>query len=419
MPSRRFSNPLRLALAVALAATGGMVVAQVDTPGQGVTPIDSSGSYEVSGINVDVTGKTADAARTAGWRLAQRKGWQALSTRLGAGGGLVSDGTLDAMVSGIVVENEQIGPNRYVARLGILFSRARAGALLGVASQALRSPPMLVIPVQWAGGTAQVFEQRTAWQEAWARFRTGNSTVDYVRPAGTGSDSLLLNQGQTGRPGRGWWRTILDQYGASDVVVPVVRLYPQWPGGPVIGVFEARHGPDNHIIARFTLRVGSSDGLPVLLDAGVKRIDEAYQTALRTGVLRTDPALTHRPPSATPTPTATPTDQAQLDAGGTAATSGGTVVTIQVDTPGAASVASTESALRGVPGVRSAIITSLALGGVSVMHVSYDADPALLRAALEARGWVVQSSGTTFRIRRAGAPTPGATAPAAENATGG
>ena len=397
MPARRFSHPLRLALAIALAATGGLVIAQVNDPGQGVTPIDSSGSYEVSGINVDVTGKTADIARTAGWRLAQRRGWQALSTRLGAGGGLVSDSTLDSIISGIVVENEQIGPNRYVARLGILFSRARAGALLGIAGQSLRSSPMLVIPVQWSGGAAQAFEQRTAWQEAWARFRTGNSTVDYVRPAGTGPDSLLLNQGQTGRPGRGWWRTILDQYGASDVVVPVVRLYRQWPGGPVIGVFEARHGPDNHIVAKFTLRVGNSDGLPVLLDAGVKRIDEAYQTALRNGVLRTDPALAYRPPSATPTPTAAPTDQSQFNPNGSAVT-GGTIITIQVDTPGAASITATESALRAIPGVRSAIITSMALGGVSVMHVSYDADPAALRTALEARGWKKRYSDGTATI---------------------
>jgi hypothetical protein len=100
----------------------------------------------------------------------------------------------------------------------------------------------------------------------------------------------------------------------------------------------------------------------------------------------------------------------------------GTAISIQVDTPGAASVSATESALRGVPGVRSAITTSLALGGVSVMRVAFDGDPAALRPLLEARGWTVQGSGTTLRIRRAGAPSQGqgaTPAPPPENATNG
>ena len=97
----------------------------------------------------------------------------------------------------------------------------------------------------------------------------------------------------------------------------------------------------------------------------------------------------------------------------------GSVVTIQVDTPSAGSVTATESALQAVPGVRSAVTTSLAIGGVSVMRVGFDADPAVLRAALEARGWTVVASGATLRIRRSGQPSAGGqAAPPADNATG-
>ncbi|WCM28853.1 heavy-metal-associated domain-containing protein [Sphingomonas sp. QA11] len=418
MNSRRLVRLLPIALTIAV--TGGIVLAQ-DEEGSSpaVSAGDGSGSYEVSGVNVDVTGKTADAARTGGWRIAQRKGWQMLSQRLGGDGSLVSDGTLDSLVSGIVVENEQIGPNRYVARLGVLFSRARAGALLGVAGRTMRSAPMLTIPIEWSGGAGPAFEQKTQWQEAWNRYRTGNSAIDYVRPAGSGPDSLLLNAGQVGRPGRAWWRTILDQYGASDVLVPMVRLSRQWPGGPIIGVFEARHGPDNHIIARFTLRVGNGDALPVLLDAGVKRIDDAYQAALRNGTLRTDPTLSSRPPEPTPVVEEEAPGESAVETNDAVQISGGVAINIQVDTPGAASVSATEAALRNIPGVRSALTTSLALGGVSVMRVSFDGDPATLRPLLEARGWAVQGTGTTLRIRRAGAPSQGVTAPPAENATSG
>lgn len=423
MPFRRFSRPIEFAAALALAATGGLVIAQVDDPDQGLAPADSSGSFEIGGVEVDVTGKSAEAARLAGWRIAQRKGWAMLAQRMGVAGPALSDGALDGVVSGIVVENEQIGPNRYIARLGVLFSRAKAGAILGVTVGAARSAPMLTIPIEVSGGAASGFERKTAWAEAWTRYRTVNSAIDYVRPSGTGADGMLLNFGQTGRPGRGWWRVVLDQYGANDILVPKVTLRREWPGGPIIGVFEARHGPDNRLLTQFSLRVDRGDALPVLLDAGVKRLDDSYQAALRSGMLTGDPGLAFVAPVATPTPTDTPTGVIPIDLGIEGATppTGTTsaVVTVQVDTPTSSSVTSSENALQAVPGVRSAITTSLAIGGVSVIRVSFDGDIAVLRAALEARGWSVGASGSTLRIRRGIAPGQGGqTATPVDNSTG-
>ena len=384
-------------LAAAALVGGTAVLAQIEGT-RGVAPVDGGGAFEVSGVTVDVAAPTAEAARLGGWRLAQRKAWVQLSRRLGGGGGLVSDGTLDQLVSGIVVENEQIGPNRYVARLGVLFDRGRAGAVLGIPVFSDRSTPMLVMPLQWSDGVGQVFEGRSAWQQAWARFRTGNSSIDYVRPAGTGPDSLLLNAGQAARPGRGWWRTILDQYGASDVLIPTVRLYRQWPGGPVIGVFQARHGPDNTLLGAVTLRVGSAEGLPQLLDTGVHRLDALYSRALTSGKLRPDIGLAP-PPAPTPTATPTPTTLDQLIE--TLVPAGaGAALTLQYETPGTSSVANTEALLRGIPGVRSAATTSLALGGVSLMRVVVD-DQAAFAAAMQARGYQLLGSGTTLRLRRA------------------
>lgn len=392
-----------LALAGGVIGAGG-VFAQMDGSGRGVTPVDSGSDYEVTGVTVDVAADTADAARYGGWRLAQRKAWKQLADRLGSSTGAIGDGTLNQIVSGIVVENEQIGPKRYIARLGVLFNRARAASLLGVSAYADRSTPVLVVPVQWSAGVASVFEQRTDWQEAWARFRTGSSAIDYVRLAGTGGDPLLVNFGQTQRPGRGWWRSVIDQYGASDVIIPTVRLYRQWPGGPVIGVFEARHGPDNAMLGGFTLRVGSSAGLPQLLDAGVKRLDALYAAALRQGALDPDPTLS--PP---PQPVAADIT-ADDDAGGedtvvddvsATGASAGIAITVQVDTPTASAVANAESALRSVSGVRGAQTTSLALGGVSVVRVTYDGDPDAFRAALESRGYQVLGQGQAIRIRLA------------------
>ncbi|TPG42947.1 heavy-metal-associated domain-containing protein [Sphingomonas koreensis] len=404
MTRPRIKHVLYPLAALLLFGSGGVVLGQIESGARGVAPIDDSGSFEVDGVNVDVTAKDSEAARHAGWRLAQRKAWALLSKRLGGGGAMVSDSTLDSIVSAIVVENEQIGPSRYIARLGVTFNRSRAGGLLGIAGGGFRSPPLLVMPIEWTGGVGETFEQRSDWQQAWARFRTGNSSIDYVRPTGTGPDALLLNVGQAGRPGRGWWRTVLDQYGASDVLIPVVRIYRQYPGGPVIGVFEARHGPDDRLIQSFTLRVNSADGLAALLDAGVARIDGAYQGALRSGILRTDPGLAYVP---TPTPTPTPIDVVALDALSLeSATTGqqGTIIDVQVDTPNAAAVSASEATLRAVPGVNSASTTSLAIGGVSVMRVSFSGVQASLAAALQARGWQVESGAGALRIRRGSPP---------------
>ncbi len=385
------------------------VIAQIEGGDRGVAPIDSSGSFEVSGITVDVRAKTADAARLGGWRIAQRKGWQQLWAKMHGGQGgapALGDSALDGIVAGIVVESEQIGPDRYVATLGVLFDRARAGQILGVTGNVSRSAPMLVLPVMWSGGTAYTFEQRTEWQKAWARYRTGNSPIDYVRPSGTGSDPLLLNYGQTQRPGRNWWRMILDQYGAADVLSPQVRLQYSYPGGPVVGFFAARHGPGNAVVSTFALRVDSSDKIPAMLDEGVKRMDGIYDDALAMGILRPDPSLIETPqidPSLIANVTEAVIDETASDNTTIAAPEPVTTVstfTVQFDTPDVGSVSSTESSVKGVPGVKSATTTSLALGGTSVMSVSFAGDAATLKLALEARGFRVSEGGGALRIRR-------------------
>ena len=408
------------ALFCAALGLGAIVYAQIEGGDRGVAPLDSSGSFEVTGINVDVAAKTGEAARLGGWRIAQRKGWAMLWSKMhGGGGGApgLSDSALDSIVAGIVVDDEQIGPNRYVAKLGVLFDRARAGQILGVSGDISRSAPLLVIPLQWSGGTAQTFESKTEWQKAWARFRAGSSPIDYVRPSGTGPDPLLLNYGQTLRPGRLWWRSLLDQYGAADVLVPQVRLERLFPGGPVIGHFTARFGPDSKEISSFALRVNSSDAIPVMFDEAVKRMDSAYAGALAIGMLRPDPSLVFETPvdpaslitNTTETlPVEGPSDNSGNDSTPvvpTESTSTSTI-TVQFDTPDVGSVTSTESSVRSVPGVKSTDTTSLALGGVSVMKVMFDGDIAALRLALNARGFRVDEGGGTLRIRRSGGSTP-------------
>lgn len=271
---------------------GGLVIAQIEGPKRGINPIASNGDFEVTNVSVNVTGKNAFEARQKGWEEAQRLAWDALWRKThGSAGSELSDTTLDGIVAAIVVEQEQIGPRRYVAKLGVLFDRARAGQLLGVSGVVRRSAPLLLMPITYSAGAPTLFEQRTSWQRSWAKFRTADSRIDYVRPSGAGGESLLLNAGQIDRRSRGWWRTILDQFGASDVIIPIARIERLWPGGPVVGRFSARYGPDNKFLGSFTLRTANSTGIPGMMDQAVVRMDQLFQSALASGRLRADASL--------------------------------------------------------------------------------------------------------------------------------
>jgi len=410
---RAVSRPLQILGAIVLGLAAATLVAQMEGE-RGVPPIASGGDFQVSHVKVDVFAKDADSARTAGWRLAQRRAWQMLWARThgGSGAPALSDSQLEGMISGIEIEYEQAGPNRYVATLGVMFDRARTGQLLGVTgSNVVHSPPLLVIPVLWDGGSAVSYERINEWQRAWARFRTGDSAIDYVRVAGSIADPILLNAGQTGRRGRLWWRVLLDQYGAADVVIPIARLDRQYPGGPVTGTFTARYGPDNFLIGSFSLRASNDSAIPQMLDQATQRIDQLYTQALNDGRLRPDPSLIIEEPvdpNALEIENAADLPVETLDMRAVSATTRS--YAIQFDTPDVGSVAQGEAAVRSVPGVRSAATSSLALGGTSVMQVSFDGTVDSLRAALAAKGYNVAVSGNTLRIRRGG----GSGAPAAQ-----
>jgi hypothetical protein len=413
---RRFRAPL-IALAVASAgAAGWYAVAQLAPGDRGVAPIDSSSNYEVNGVQVDVAGKTADEARTAAWRLAQRRGWKILWGRMhGLGPDAapgIADSTLDSIVAGIEVEQEQVGPHRYIATLGLLFDRARTGEMIGSGTSTPHSAPMLVIPIQYGGGGPTTFEQRTSWQKAWARFRTGASPIDYVRPYGSGADPLLLNVGQSRRPGRLWWRSLLDQYGASDIVMPEVYLERRFPGGPIAARFVARHGPDAAVLGTFMLVAPNTEGLDKMLDQGVRQIDALYIQALNAGQLKPDPSLTIEEPDAPAEdllPTTADDPLASVISG-----IDQNNATIQLDTADVATLDQAQAVLRAVPGVQSASVQSLALGGTSLLSLTFNGDLAALKIGVQARGWRLEGEGASLVMRRAAQPpTPAPAAPPA------
>ncbi|MEP3051087.1 MAG: heavy-metal-associated domain-containing protein [Erythrobacter sp.] len=401
---------------IALLSVGYAIgLAQVDGD-RGIAPTASSSDIEVSGIEVDERGDSGEEARQKAWRQAQKAAWQEV------GGPAVSDAQLASMVSAIVIERERIGPKRYIATLGVIFDRQRAGRYLGGASRARSSAPMLVMPVSVSGGAFTIFEVRNPWQRAWAEFNPGTSRVDYVRPSGAGGDSLLLTYGQTGRRSRAWWRSVLDQYSAADVLVPIAKLDHQYPGGPIIGTFTARYGPDSTYLDGFELTADNPNQLSAMLTQAVGRFDEIFEQALVDGKLRPDPTLRlggsgEVDPALQRLIEIGRAIQAR-DAASTApeVEQGGEVITetptptptavvvsnfvVQFATPDATAFDSTLNTVRGTQGVRGLAVTSTAMGGTSVMSVSFGGSLDELAAALRARGYTVRQGANALAISR-------------------
>ncbi len=389
-------------LLIAVLALSGTLYAQLESAERGILPIDSSGTLEITGIHVDVGGKDAASARYAGWRVAQRQGFRALWAKTH---GLpisqapnLPDSTLDGMVSSIIVEREQLGPNRYIADLGILFDRARAGELLGVGGEQRHSAPMLLIPITVTGGTATSVELRNAWQRAWAQFRTSQSSIDYVRISGMGVDPLLVNAAQIARPGRGWWRNIVDLYGAADILVAEVQFQLVYPGGPARARFIARHGPDNEIVGGFSLTAPNSDAIPAMMNEGVRRMDELFQTAHAAGRLVRDPTLDlPEPPPLPEEEVVEPPPSAQQP---------GFAYQVQIAANNVNTYNFAMAHLRTLPGIDQVIPQSINPSGTSYILVSYRGSGAQLAAALIARGWSADSSGTVVRMSGGAGPPP-------------
>ena len=209
--------------------------------------------------------------------------------------------------------------------------------------------------------------------------------------SGLGSDPMLVNASQTVRPGRGWWRNIIDLYGAADILIAEVQLQRLYPGGPARARFIARHGPDHQIVGGFTLTAANSDGVPTMMTQGVQRMDQLFTQALASGALSRDPSLNQPPPPPLPAlpvekPIARPVTAANA-------------YQVQVSGNDVSVYNFAMAHLRTIAGIASATPQQINASGTSYILVSYQGDIRQLAAALSARGWVVEIAGTALKIR--------------------
>ncbi len=372
---------LLVILAVAGLVGGGPLVAQLESGERGIPPLDSSSTLEIGGIEVDVAGKDAESARLAGWRLAQREGfrrlWSQLQKRPASEAPSLSDSTLDGLVSSISIEQERIAPGRYIATLGVLFDRSRAGVVLGAGGPVSRSAPLLLVPLTVNAGTVTGVEWRNGWQRAWAEYRTSNSAIDYVRVSGQGIDPLLLTHLQSRRPGRGMWRNLTDYHGAADILIAQAQVRRLYPGGPAVATFSGYFGADRRPLGAFTLRAKDSADVPRMMAQAVREMDALYTRWQAAGELRPDPSLIM------PDPILPPEEEEEEEKAPETR-----VIQVAVTSP-----YSPVGWLRSIPGVDS--VTEI---GAAVLVVRFSGSPGQLAGALNTRGWQTSTASGVLTI---------------------
>jgi hypothetical protein len=158
-----------------------------------------------------------------------------------------------------------------------------------------------------------------------------------------------------------------------------------------------------------------------MLTLAVRRFDAIFTRALGDGQLRPDPTLRLDAVELSPEvraliEAARRAEDAQAAAGETipGETTAGTVASstpapdeqavtsfiVQVVTPDPASVDAALASLRSAPGVRGVSASSIAIGGTSVVRVSFAGDLSALAAALRGRGWQVVQGSNALAISR-------------------
>ncbi|HEV2043209.1 MAG TPA: heavy-metal-associated domain-containing protein, partial [Sphingomicrobium sp.] len=156
-----------------------------------------------------------------------------------------------------------------------------------------------------------------------------------------------------------------------------------------------RHGADGRILGGFKLQAKDSADIPRMMAEGVARMDQLFVTALATGNLPRDPSLI------IPEPPPVEEDLEPAEALVPAR-----IVQIQILTRDEAGLSSAFGAIRAIAGVDAVSPRSTAIGGWSIMLVTYRGEPQGLATAMSARGWSVIDVGGTLRVNPGAAPAP-------------
>ncbi len=160
--------------------------------------------YDVTGVEVDVSGADAVQARAQGIREARRKAFDLLVNRMvpaedRARLPQIDDAQLENLVRGVEFVRERPSPGRYVATVNVVFAPDAVKSYLGGAGAKVVETvprPALVIPLWKGPAGVEPLNDRNAWREAWQQLDSAGSAVPVTLLRGDPTDQGALSAEQ-------------------------------------------------------------------------------------------------------------------------------------------------------------------------------------------------------------------------------
>ena len=372
-------------------------------------PAEAQSTITIGDVPVDVTAKSAAAARDQAIAEVQAKAFDRLVKRLVSKPEdqariHPSQPEIESFVQDFEVQSERVSPVRYIGRYSVRFRAGRVRKYLSdLGIEGLgQIQQVLIVPV-WRGASGPViWGQGNPWRTAWQRGGFGDGAVTLILPNGDRFDTGALSAAQAENGDLGPLDALIQRYHVAGVVVISAQ-----PRDTAKG---AASGLD--LTATTYDSTGAKGTQPLAVDAASgeqpeKVLERAVATAagaLEDGWKNGTNLVGYIPP-----PTVEGAfGEEQPDQPGTTA---GTLYVVSLPISGIGEWVRLRDRLAGVPGMQRVALDALTRDGAAVT-LDFQGDTLALEAALSSSGYVLvqttpaDASGPGyFQLRRADRPS--------------
>jgi hypothetical protein len=168
--------PFATAMLLLLGAIAPLVLPPAPAAAQLLPPLASEGvlNFTQQGVPAEATAENGVLARERALAAGRRLAWERLVAEAGAPPTPLADGTIENMVSSIVIEQERTTPTRYSGRITVNFNPSRVRAQLAGRAPGLPREVAQEVPPGIAGAPAGAAFGAPAsnWVEAVATYRS-------------------------------------------------------------------------------------------------------------------------------------------------------------------------------------------------------------------------------------------------------
>ncbi len=352
---------------------------------------EDSSLYQVADIAVDVSAASAAQARNDAIPQAQRHAFKEILSRLNAGNIEASDDEIAALVQSFEVQKEHAAALRYMGTFTVQFKPMAVRAFLnakGTAFSEIRAKPIVILPLLKNRSRVVLWEDRTAWRNAWEEAARKAVLVPMIGPAGDLEDIAQISAEEAVSAKAENLRSLMRKYQASGAIVAILETGDELSGTPIDGTI--------------ILRAYDSEGLPRDVRESSLKPSAAYaglDDELRDGIEQMIRAIEGEWKQAQAS------GAARIVASPGAAAPAGTQMFLPVDVPVAnlAAWGKIRDKLARVPLVVETHVIAMTRGLVHI-EVQFTGDLASLQSALAEQGLrLEQSANGSWSIQQTGA----------------